>query len=713
MIELLAPAGNIDTFYAVINAGCDAVYVGGPKFGARAFAKNFTEEELVSVIKYANLHGKKVYMTFNILLKDSEFLNGLNMLIPFYEAGLHAVIIQDLGLIPYLREYFPGLEIHASTQMSVSNADGARFLKKEGVCRVVTSRELSLKEIKKIKDETGVEIESFIHGALCYSYSGQCLFSSFIGGRSGNRGRCAQPCRLPYKVTDENGSVLNDYSEVISMKDLCTINLLPDIIKAGVTSLKIEGRMKKASYAYTVTKIYRYYLDMFEKTGSIKVTRNDFNELMASGNRNGFTKGYYNEYNGRDMITLNGAAHESRDGELDEAVICRKKQLPIKILADFSLENDNIKVLYNDNIIADVSDSITEKALNKAMDVDAFKKQLKKTGDSCFEIDNDEDILITITGELFVPVSKLNEFRRKAFSIAKETLLNKTYRTFNKNLPSKNASSNSLKTQRISLYSYYNEIPFSILDREYINRVYVDLACFNDKAKSLIKKCNEFGIPVYLALPYVLRERNKTTFNNILSSIDPSSYEGFLVRTIDSYAFIEKTYPDKRIVTDSTLYTFSSYSNEYVSSFNNITATTMPIELSEKEIDNRSAFFSEIISYGYVPAMITANCVNNTVNGCENKERLIYMTDKKGFKFPVLNRCVYCTNLIFNSAPILIFNKKVNLPSVESFRLSFLNETKEEIENIFKLCLKNVFGIKVDAYEIKDFTRQHFKNGCE
>ena len=238
--EVLAPAGTYECFRAAINAGADAVYLGGSMFGARAFAGNFEEAELIKAIRTAHLYGRKVYLTVNTLLRNDELEKLVQYVKPYYEEGLDAVIVQDYGVFAVLREAFPGLDLHASTQMTITGKYGAQLLNDMGAARVVPARELSAKEIRDIYDNVDVEIESFVHGALCYCYSGQCLLSSMIGGRSGNRGRCAQPCRLTYSA--------NGISEkyLLSPKDMCTIEAVPDILDAGVYSLKIEGRMKTA-----------------------------------------------------------------------------------------------------------------------------------------------------------------------------------------------------------------------------------------------------------------------------------------------------------------------------------------------------------------------------------------------------------------------------------------------------------------------------------
>lgn len=323
-IELLSPAGAYPILKAVIGAGADAVYVGGPAFGARAYADNFSKEELLESIDYAHIHNRKVYLTVNTLLKEREMEEQLfDYLLPYYEQGLDAVIVQDFGVLTFIREAFPQLSIHASTQMTVTGTDGAAFLQKQGASRIVTARELSFEEIQKIKSDTGVEIESFVHGALCYCYSGECLLSSMLGGRSGNRGRCAQPCRLPYEVLNAAGERLTrEATHILSPKDLCTIGMIPQLAECGIDSFKIEGRMKQAEYAAGVTSIYRKYIDLYEQYGSeaFQVDKNDEKKLESLGSRSGFTTGYYTRHNGSDMITFSKPNHTKTDEKLHETI---------------------------------------------------------------------------------------------------------------------------------------------------------------------------------------------------------------------------------------------------------------------------------------------------------------------------------------------------------------------------------------------------------
>ncbi len=370
-VEILAPAGSLDICKAVINAGADAVYLGGNLFGARAFAGNLNEQQVIEAIEYAHLRGKSIYLTVNTLLKNHE-LEGqlLDYIMPYYKAGLDAVIVQDMGVFKKIHDYFPDMPIHASTQMTITGSYGAKLLKNMGAARVVLARELTLSEIASIHQSCDIEIESFVHGALCYCYSGQCLLSSMNGTRSGNRGRCAQPCRLDYqvmqtlandKLTDKNllqmdrlqYQMINDKKHVyaLSPKDICTLTILPDIIEAGVYALKIEGRMKNVTYAAGVTAMYRKYADMYLSNGrsGYKVSQEDINYLMDIYNRGAFTTGYYNTIKGKDMMSVTRPNHmgtkalkvkENINGRVTfQALRAIHKQDVFEIDSDFSFSS--------------------------------------------------------------------------------------------------------------------------------------------------------------------------------------------------------------------------------------------------------------------------------------------------------------------------------------------------------------------------------------
>ena len=303
-IELLAPAGDEEALKAAIMAGANAVYMGGSRFGARAFAGNFEDDKLIDAVDYAHQMGVKIYITANTIIKDEEIGDFLNYIDFLYEIGVDAVILQDLGMIDIISKRIPDLELHASTQMTASTAQDVLFLKELGVSRVVLSRELSYDEISAIKTETNVEVEAFVHGALCVSYSGKCLFSSMNGMRSGNRGMCAQPCREPYKATVENKPLL-DKEYVFSTKDLNTLDILEDLIDAGIDSLKIEGRMKRSEYVFAATSAYRQAIDNTIMKHEPSISSLDMNystvELDKVFNRE-FTKGYIGQDKGSKIM---------------------------------------------------------------------------------------------------------------------------------------------------------------------------------------------------------------------------------------------------------------------------------------------------------------------------------------------------------------------------------------------------------------------------
>ena len=306
MVELLAPVGNFECLKAAVQNGADSVYFGSNSFSARAFAENFDASTLKEAIKYAKLRGVKTNLTLNTLIKDNELENAFNLAKQAYELGIDAIIVQDLGLADLLIKNFPDLTIHGSTQMSIHNLEGALELQKLGFKRVVLSRELSLDEIEYICQNSKIEIECFIHGALCISYSGQCLFSSMVGGRSGNRGKCAQSCRLPYELLENDKKI--DAGYLLSTRDLCGLKFLPKLISCGVTSFKIEGRMKSSEYVATVTRIYRKYIDLannclqFNNMENYIIDPNDEKELMQVFNRGNFSNGHLENKPNKNLI---------------------------------------------------------------------------------------------------------------------------------------------------------------------------------------------------------------------------------------------------------------------------------------------------------------------------------------------------------------------------------------------------------------------------
>ena len=294
--ELLAPAGSMKAFYAAIEAGCDAVYIGGYSFGARAFSDNFSNEEIIECINYAHKYGVKVYVTVNTLIFENEVEIFLNYIDFLHQNNIDAIIVQDLGMFDLIRKTYPNLEIHISTQMHIHNLNGTLMMEKLGAKRVVLARETDFETLKQIKEKTNIELEVFVHGALCVSYSGQCLMSYLIGGRSGNRGKCAGTCRQMYSLVDETGKKYNKDNYLLSMKDLNILENIGKLIDLGIDSFKIEGRMKRPEYVYLVVSIYRKAIDSYLKEKKINITEEDIMNLYKIYNRK-FTKGYLFEKN--------------------------------------------------------------------------------------------------------------------------------------------------------------------------------------------------------------------------------------------------------------------------------------------------------------------------------------------------------------------------------------------------------------------------------
>lgn len=413
-LEVLAPAGSWESLRAALRAGADAVYMGGGKFGARAYAENPDQTGMREAIDFVHLHGRRLYLTVNTLLKERELEEELwEYLAPLYRQGLDAVIVQDYGVLSFIRKHFPELDIHVSTQMAVSGPWGAALAERLGACRLTLPRELSLEEIQEIHRHTGMELEGFVHGALCYSWSGQCLMSSLIGGRSGNRGRCAQPCRLPY-----NGKRL------LNLRDLCTLPILPQILAAGITSLKIEGRMKSPRYTAGVTSVYRKYADRYLRQGGEdwQVDPADLHLLGQLFDRGGFTEGYYRQHNGADMI-FTGEKPEHRQveesllEEVDRRFLTGEIQEKLKGNVNISLENPaTIEVAWGDLRTVTVGETAT-RAQNRPLDAETVARQMNKLGGFGFVW---EELKIQVEPGVFLTMGALNDLRRRAVEAIRE-----------------------------------------------------------------------------------------------------------------------------------------------------------------------------------------------------------------------------------------------------------------------------------------------------
>ena len=699
--ELLAPAGSLEILKGVIESGADAVYVGGSMFGARAYANNFTEEELLEAIDFAHLRGVKVYLTVNTLIKNSEFSKLYDYLLPYYKRGLDAVIVQDLGVVKAIHEYFPSMEIHTSTQMTVTGADGVRFLSQFGVTRVVMAREVSLAEMKRIHEETGMELEAFVHGALCYSYSGQCLFSSILGGRSGNRGRCAQPCRLPYTVEGKK----DEY--ILSLKDMCGIKALDKLHDAGVYSLKIEGRMKQLEYACGVVKYYRSYIDSMNP-----VTDADYDRIKALGNRCGFTDRYYFDHNGSDMVTYVKPNFVSNAAEPSP----EKRKLSIEgelVLREGEPGSLTVK---RGDVTYKASIEPVSAALKAPLDKKAAIDRINKTGDTDFEFSH---IKAQIGENVFVPNGALNKLRRDAISGLCDKLLKKYYRNDARYtdmsrltaLPEHVVKSDAAHDEAINDYTTICScmtraqldtlIGYECFDVFYLDFDMYDrktlIQQFADDVKSLTKRNKK----VYLMLPTIFRADSSDYFVTIAKELDKVSFEGFVVKNYEELYLTENLFTGEKVILDHNMYTFNDVSK---SAFfeHGVSGDTVPLELNSREIMHRNNIGSQMIVYGYYPLMTTANCVHKNTKGCDKKQKLIYLKDRYNKSFAVCNNCKECYNTIYNSLPTMLIKNigKLKEAGIRSFRYSFTIETPKQI--------KAVMDDKVAEY-----TNGHYKRGVE
>ena len=416
-IELLSPAGNMDSLIAAVQAGCDAVYLGGTLFGARAFAGNFNDDEIIEAIKYCHLYGVKVYVTTNILIYEHEVEKFLKYIEFLHKHNVDAVLIQDLGMLDLVHKTFPNLECHASTQMHIHNLDGVIMANKLGCKRVVLARETPISLVKEIKEKLDVDLEIFAHGALCVSYSGQCLFSSLIGNRSGNRGSCVGSCRLPYKIVNNHNKTLNNGDYPLSMKDLNTLEYLDELIEAGVSSLKIEGRMKSPEYVYTVTKLYRMAIDSYYETGKVKIDEEEINNLQKLFSR-GFTKGYLFNEEIDHILNTNRPNHQGI--YIGKVIDYKNSFVTVRLTEDVSI-NDGIRIVLDNDDYGTVLNEfyIDKKLVKEAKNGDTISFKVNKL------IPKNSKVLLTKDSKLINKIDEVIKTNPRKVGITALIKLNK------------------------------------------------------------------------------------------------------------------------------------------------------------------------------------------------------------------------------------------------------------------------------------------------
>ena len=738
--ELLAPAGSLESLKAAVNAGADAVYIGGTRFGARAYANNLTEEDMKWAIDFTHLHGVSLYMTINTLLKERELEEDLyDYVKPYYEQGLDAVIVQDFGVLKALSEWFPDLPLHVSTQMTVAGAEGFEFLRDfPNVTRIVTSRELSLEELAHIRNTTEFEIESFIHGALCYCYSGQCLLSSGIGGRSGNRGRCAQPCRLPYDVL-ENGKRISKDNEkyILSPKDMNTLEILPQLLDMGIDSLKIEGRMKRPEYTAGVVNIYRKYIDKYmESDGKdVKIQKKDIQDLEELFRKRGYSQGFYVQHNGRNMMALSAPSNEKEESErsaymdsLYEKYVNTQKQEKINGILEVSTENPMKLLLQWGELEVEVTGQTAMIPKNRAMMAADFEKQLRKPGNTPFEFDK---LPVIINGDVFVPNGAINELRRNALE-ALETAKVSQYRRTAQQKPEKKAPDTaatkveepwqpvfhvSVETKEQLDVVIQSDLPQSIyVDSSCMSMSELTEFCRSSKGMETLKKQE-----IYYILPPVFRMETAEAYTEEYRSLKEIPWTGFVVKNLESYQWLLNLKNEKPVILDANLYTFNKRAEAFWKEQPNVLYETLPVELNSKELKQRGCEGTELIVYGHLTMMTSAGCVYKSLKRCRKGDHRPFgpedyyrLKDRKNMKFAVKPVCRECYNIIYNSQPLSLLNLRGQVASLEpgSLRLSFTLENASQTRKVLERFEKNyVKNVTVEDFE--DFTRGHFKRGVE
>lgn len=835
LLEILSPAGSMDSLKAAINAGCDALYIGGTSFGARASANNLAEDDMLRAIDYAHVHGKNLFLTVNTLIKEEELEEQLyQYLYQYYKHGIDAVIVQDLGVLRFIHRHFPDVPKHASTQMTLTMAGGANELKKYGVNRLVTSRELSLDEIRAIRDTTDLEIESFVHGALCYSFSGQCLMSSMIGGRSGNRGRCAQTCRMQYKVKDGDKVISDDeHSYVLSPKDQCTLDLIPEIVEAGVNSFKIEGRMKRPEYAAGVTYAYRKYLDYYLEFGKEKFKefandknkefRQDVMMLQDLYNRGGFSSGYYSRHNGKIMMSMDRPNHsgvcvgkvKSVQGisasiqlsedvnaqdilefrEADQAlydftvknaakkgttiqtnfmkgsgikpgnlVYRTKNNSLLELLADSYLKGECkekiqgyfhavkgqpvMLTLIKDDISIVTTGDVVEGAMNQPTTVDKIEKQLMKLNDTPFIFDHLE---VTADEDVFLPVGKLNEIRREAVRSLREAIVSSYRRS--EPIPQTRDEFNYQDLEECGMGAVRDgdaltkpEITVCIHDIKQLpivieftecNNIYLDINCVEfAELVTTVKTIHESGKKAFLMLPHIFRKDAKELCDKYQKELLCQDLDGYVIRSLEEYSYMKELlkennlFDKKELILDYNVYIMNREAKEFWKE-QGITHYTTALELNSTELKRLGCEGSDIIVYGRIPLMVSAQCViKNVGNYCEMGKRVIgdanheyedgtakfELVDRFNKSFFVRNHCKFCYNTIYNGDCLALLSNAEEILSFHprAVRLDFTFETASEIRKIMTSYI-HAFSMEdnwmTSEKEGKNLTRGHFKRG--
>lgn len=684
-MELLAPAGGLKELKAAVWSGADAVYIGASAFSARSGAGNFSEDEMREAVEFAHSYGVNVHCAINTLIKEDELEAAVKTAVMANECGVDALIIQDIGLASHIKKLLPDMELHASTQMTVTSLEGVRYLEEKGFSRVVLARELSKSEIKNIVDGAKAEIEVFVHGAICMCYSGQCLMSSVLGGRSGNRGRCAQPCRLPYELTEKGKSLGSAYA--LSPKDMSLIDHLSELKEMGVKSLKIEGRLKSAEYVSAVVGVYRKYI-----TSPHTVEKCDKEELKNAFSRSGFTDGYFTDKLGGGMMAHKNPANNS--GSIftkeakDRADGREIKRIPISIYV--SLKHGDVlraTVCDNDGNCAVCEGEITaENAKTRPLDRERLLEQFSKLGSTSFIA---EHIEIDVDDGIIVPIKEVNSVRRRVLD---ELFFERAKRDKKRALNIQLNFDSFKKNNEVYLTAEVRtkEQGEAVLESGAVRRIYAP----TDVAEHLSKKSGEVEIVTKTA--DILTDENIST-----KSVSVSSTGGI-------YKYGNKAkYGDYRL---------NIYNSLSVRELANLDCVTISPELNLSEVAAVTKHIRdteiELIGYGHLPLMIMKNCPIKAMGKCQNGKNTYSLRDRKNIEFPIV--CEKgCRAVLLNSKPIYTADMigEIKRTGINCIRLNFTVENSRQCGKIIKEYNAALMGGKVDTPNENSFTRGHLRRG--
>ena len=644
--ELLAPAGDMECLYAAVAAGADAIYVGGKRFGARAFAKNFDMDELCAAVNYCHLHSVKLYVTLNTLIEDVELASAVEYAAELYRIGVDALIVADFGVAAAIRRYLPDLELHGSTQMSVHNTDGIIAASRLGISRVVLARELPLTDIRSCVDNSPLEIEVFLHGALCVCYSGQCLFSSLVGGRSGNRGECAQPCRLPY----------NGGSYPLSLKDLSLADHIPALIQSGVSSLKIEGRMKAPSYVYAVTSVYRRLLD------EGRAANNEERELLRRAfSRGGFTDGYFVGKTEKNMTGVRSKEDKEDSRSLESAAYLPIKH-PVRAEVVMQLDKPSMMRIYDTHRSVSVTGSAPVPAQNAPLTEQSVKERLCKMGNTNLSLSAD-DITLNLDEGVNLPPSAINALRRDAaaaFESCKRALDEIKY-----TLPSPIRGGEGLISAQFMSAEEFNAVRAQS----------PSLTDLIDIAFLPLMGCSEYTANgVYL--PPIIFDSQMPA---VRAALENAKKQGVMYALVGNIGQIQLVLDlGFTPIGDFRLNITNRESSLWLSSMGVGRAVLSPELTLPKARDAGGG----LITYGRIPLMITERCFIGENFGCKSCGKSS-LTDRKGEKFPMLREFDH-RNLILNSVPTYMGDREGDLREyrIQHRHMIFTTESARQIAQV-------------------------------